>query len=321
MHDTGTAPHPTGARWPFRKAHGAGNDFVVLDDRADALELHDGLVQALCERRHGIGADGVIRLGAPRTADGDVFMDYRNADGEAVEMCGNGVRVVADQWLRHVDPGARSVAVDTRSGTKHVAVLDARDGEVDGDAPLAYRVDMGPPLLAPEDVPFRSALPLAVSETLHVRGRDGLDHQVAISAVGMGNPHAVLEVPDVAAAPVTSLGPLLEHHERFPQRANVSFAQVETDDHVALRVWERGVGETAACGTGACATVVALQRRGRVGERVTVSLPGGDLVIEHAPGGTVHLTGPAVEVATGTVALAALTGARHQPAAATGGVA
>ncbi len=279
-------------RMRFTKAHGTGNDFVVLADLEDRLDVSAGLVRALCDRRHGVGGDGVLRLGAPPEG-ADVFMDYRNADGTAVEMCGNGVRVVAKHLVDHglVPGSAQTVQVATRSGIKSVRVERDEQGRL-----RQATVDMGEPILVPEQVPFLA----------DPGDQDALEHEVVVDGalvrfgvVSMGNPHAVLEVDDVGVAPVAALGPRLEHHECFPNKVNVGFAEVVAVDEIRLRVWERGVGETAACGTGACAAVVALQRRGRVGETVDVRLPGGTLTIRHASGGTVLLTGPAVEVAHG----------------------
>jgi diaminopimelate epimerase len=273
----------------FTKAHGTGNDFVVLADLDDTLALPAGLVRALTDRRLGIGADGVLRIGGPRDG-GQVFMDYRNADGSIVEMCGNGVRVVAKHVVDHglVAPDADDrVLIGTRAGVKAVTVI-REDGRV-----VSATVDMGPPILEPAQVPF-------------VADGDGLEHDVdvdgarlALSVVSMGNPHAVLLTEDVDTAPVARLGPMLEHHERFPNRVNVGFVEPVDRSTIRLRVWERGVGETLACGTGACAAVVALQRLDVVDEDVEVRLPGGSLQVRHTPGGTVWMTGPAVEVASG----------------------
>lgn len=276
----------------FIKAHGTGNDFVVLRDLEDRLDLPATLVRALCDRRRGVGGDGVLRLGAP-PADADVFMDYRNADGTAVEMCGNGVRVVAKHMVDHglVSDDADLVRVATPSGIKAVRV------ERDGHGRLSQAtVDMGAPILEPDRVPFL-AQPGDEQALEHELVVDGALVRFAVAS--MGNPHAVLEVDDVDGATVTVLGPRLEHHPSFPNKVNAGFAEVVAVDEIRLRVWERGVGETAACGTGACAAVVALQRRGRVGETVAVHLPGGTLTIHHEPGGTVMLTGPAAEVAHG----------------------
>lgn len=273
------------------KAHGTGNDFVVVVDLDDELELPDGLVRALCDRRTGVGADGVIRVGAPRSG-GAVFMDYRNADGTAVEMCGNGVRVVAKTVLDRGLVTARDgvLGVDTRDGVKEVEVHRDRDGLV-----AEVTVDMGPPHWTPADIP-------ADVDDVHEFRLD-VAPEVSWAAVSMGNPHAVTVVDDVAAAPVTTLGPQVEHHAAFPRGTNVEFAQVRGHDLVDLRVWERGVGETQACGTGACATLAVLRATGLVSDRATVRVPGGDLVVRYDPDDhpSVFLTGPAEEVATATL--------------------
>jgi diaminopimelate epimerase len=288
----------------FTKAHGTGNDFVVLADPEDRLDLTAGLVRALCDRRTGIGADGVLRLGAPEV-DAEVFMDYRNADGSVVEMCGNGVRVTAKHAVDHGLVAARDdvVRVGTRSGVKPVRILRGDDGLV-----AAASVDMGPPALDPAEVPFEASED-APSHEVDVDGEP-----VRLGVASMGNPHAVVPVADVDAAPVTTLGPRLETHPRFPAKVNAGFAQVLSPDAIRLRVWERGVGETQACGTGACAAVVVLQRLGQLDDRVDVHLPGGTLVVHHADGGTVEMTGPAVEVAHGDLDVAWLAAVHQQGA-------
>jgi diaminopimelate epimerase len=273
----------------YTLAHGTGNDFVVLADLDDSLDVPAELVRALCDRRRGLGADGVLRLGAG--GDGaDVFMDYRNGDGSVVEMCGNGVRVTAKHVVDHglVVPDDGVVRVDTRAGVKPVRVVLDRDGRVE-----VATVDMGPPRHAPVDVPFEADEDVAAHD-VEVDGT-----RVRLGVASMGNPHAVVPVEDVDEAPVTVLGPALETHPRFPQKVNAGFAQVLSPEAIRLRVWERGVGETQACGTGACAAVAVLQRLGAVGPRVDVHLPGGTLTVEHRDGGTVEMTGPAVEVAHG----------------------
>jgi diaminopimelate epimerase len=276
----------------FTLAHGTANDFVLLDDLEDRLELPAVLVRALADRRRGLGADGVIRI-APGDGDAEVVMDYRNADGSIVEMCGNGVRVVAKHVLDHalVAPAEPDVLrVGTPAGVKPVRVVSRHaDGTV-----ATVAVDMGPPVLDPAAVPFVTDDVAAPRHHLEVDGQ-----VVALSVVSMGNPHGVTLVEDVDAAPVRTLGPRLERDPRFPAGANISFAEVVASDRIRLRVWERGVGETAACGTGACASVVALQRLGLAGHRVAVDLPGGRLEIEHDGRGSVIMTGPAVEVARG----------------------
>lgn len=279
----------------FTKAHGTANDFVVLTDLDDRLHLGAGLVRALADRRRGIGADGVIRIG-DGGADADVFMDYRNADGSVVEMCGNGVRVVAKLAVDHglVTPGADgTVRVGTRAGVKPVTVRRGADGRV-----VEVTVDMGPPRTDADAIPVAGldADPVTGLGALAVAGR-----QVTLAAVSMGNPHAVLPTADVATAAVADLGPAIERHPSFPAGANVGFAEVVDPSRLRLRVWERGVGETAACGTGACAAVVAMQRTGALGSEVVVEVPGGRLTVRHDLGGTVLLTGPAVEVARGRI--------------------
>ena len=262
----------------FLKAHGTGNDFVVFVDPDDAFEVSDALVRALCDRHMGIGADGVIRIGAPRSG-GEVFMDYRNADGTAVEMCGNGVRVVAKVAVDHglVPAVDDTVAVDTRAGVKPVTVRRGDDGKV-----AAATVDMGPPV--------------GDLRRFRLADRDW-------TGVSMGNPHAVTLVEDVTTAPVTTLGPAVETDPTFAAGTNVEFARVVDRRHVDLRVWERGVGETAACGTGACATLVALRDQDLVDDEATIRLPGGELTVRYAPAEhpSVFLTGPAEVVASGSL--------------------
>ncbi len=281
-------------RMEFTKAHGAANDFVVLTDLSDELQVSEPLVRALADRRRGIGADGVIRIGGGG-AEADAFMDYRNADGSIVEMCGNGIRVVAKLLVDHghVTPAADGVIrVGTRSGVKSVQIV-----ETDARGAVArLAVDMGPPVLAAADVPFLTDEPDAPEHRIEVDGE-----RITLGVVSMGNPHAVLVVDSVEAAPVATLGPRLETDPRFPEGVNVGFAERIGDDRIRLRVWERGVGETAACGSGACAAVVALRHLDLVGGRVAVALPGGTLELEYTPGGSVRMTGPAVEVATGTL--------------------
>lgn len=277
------------------KAHGTANDFVVLADLDDQVELSATLVRALADRRRGVGGDGVIRLGAPPAdqPDADVFMDHRNADGGTAEMCGNGVRVAAKIAVDHGLVAARddgTVRVATRAGTKPVVVTFGDDGRV-----AEVTVDMGPPALSPADVPFELDGGDDADAVTHHLDVDG--EVVAISVLSMGNPHAVTLVDDVASAPVATLGPRIETHPRFPAKVNVGFAQVVDRGRIRLRVWERGVGETAACGTGACAAVVALQRLGHLDDAVEVHLPGGVLQVVHGDGGTVTMQGPAVEVA------------------------
>ncbi|AGA91952.1 diaminopimelate epimerase [Thioflavicoccus mobilis 8321] len=272
----------------FTKMHGLGNDFVVLDSVRQSLELAPAQIRALADRHFGIGCDQVLVVEPPRRPGADFFYRIFNADGSESGQCGNGARCFArfvrDQGLTDKE----RLTVDTRDGTLELAFLP--DGQV--------RVDMGAPRLEPREIPFIAAaragvyvLPLA-TETL------------AIGAVSLGNPHAVTLVEDVDSAPVAELGPQVARHPDFPEGVNVGFLQVLAADLVRLRVFERGVGETLACGSGACAAVVCARLWGLLDERVQVELPGGTLTIEWA-GGTapVWMTGPAVRVFEGEIAL------------------
>lgn len=280
----------------FLKAHGTGNTFIVLPDWEDELDVQRPLVRALCDARTGLGADGVLRIVAPRdAAEADVFMDYRNADGTIAEMCGNGVRVVAKHVVDHglAGPDGGRLLVDTRAGVRPVTVSLGNEGRV-----RDVTVDMGAPRLEVGEVPFDCDRDRAVGEPIEVDGRT-----IELTAVSMGNPHAVVLVDDVARAPVRQLGPALETHARFPKRTNVEFVQLTGAGTARVRVWERGVGETAACGSGACAVLVALRELGQADGHVTLTFPGGDLEVRYEPevAGSVHLSGPAVEVASGVL--------------------
>lgn len=278
----------------FAKGHGTGNDFVVIADIDALLELTDATVQALCDRHFGIGADGVLRV--VRTAaiaefahlaeGARWFMDYRNADGSAVEMCGNGIRLFA-RYLHEAGLASDdAIPVATRAGVK---VVTRRSTGV-------YAVDMGSPVIA-EPAPV-------VLE---------IDNQkYDVTQVSMGNPHAVLFVDDVAAAPVGTLGPRIETLPQFPAGSNVEFVRVDGPRALTMRVWERGVGETRSCGTGACAAAVAAAYAGHTGRRVEVEVPGGRLEIDWEQGGTVVLTGPAVFVADGEIRADWLAGQRPE---------
>jgi diaminopimelate epimerase len=272
----------------FAKYHGTGNDFVMLEDLEDRLELTADLVEALCDRHQGVGADGVIRIAPSDTAD--LFMDYWNADGDVAEMCGNGVRCLAKYAYDRGLVKETEMSIDTRDGVKEL-VLTAEDDRVS-----AVRVDMGRPALE------RKAIPMAgppeetfVGQPFHDAGPPGF----TATAVSMGNPHLVLfGSPDLSEVELHLMGPRLEHHPDFPERTNVEFVSVR-DGVVEVRVWERGSGATMACGTGACASLVAASLAGLVERRATVRFPGGDLEVEWAEDDRVFLTGPATHVFDG----------------------
>ena len=260
----------------FVKAHGTGNDFVVVEDLTDRYRITPELVRAVCDRHFGVGADGLIRI-APGT-DAPFFMDYRNADGSLAEMCGNGVRVV-DKYLGDRGHVGGAFDLETRAGVKHLELHADDRGDID-----RVTVDMGPPALDEE-------------RTLEVDGE-----RVTATCLSMGNPHAVVFVDDVDKAPVTTLGPALETHPAFaPDKTNVEFAQVVDRATVRQRTWERGVGETLACGTGACAVAVAAQVKDLAGRPLVIEVRGGRLELDWTPGGTVRMTGPAREVAHGAL--------------------
>ncbi|AWL05172.1 diaminopimelate epimerase [Massilia oculi] len=280
----------------FTKMHGAGNDFVVIDAINQQIDV-DGMSadgwQRLADRRFGIGADQILVVERPLDAGVDFRYRIFNNDGSEVEQCGNGsrafVRFVVDKGLTR----ERSIRVQTMSGIINPRLED--DGNV--------TVDMGAPRLDPAEVPFDSAgldgKPEG-EETLWPLPVGGEATQ--ISVVSMGNPHAVQVVHNVDTALVEQTGPLIEHHERFPKRVNAGYMQVVDRHHIRLRVHERGAGETLACGTGACAAVVAGIRRGLLDSPVRVSARGGELSIAWAGAGQpVYLSGPAVSVFEGEV--------------------
>ena len=266
---------------PFTKMQGLGNDFVVLDGVRQPLNLSSADYQRLADRHFGIGCDQILLVEPAQNPAADFRYRIFNADGSEVEQCGNGarcfVRFVHDQGLTD----QTEIAVETAKGLIYPRLQ--ADGQV--------QVNMGPPRFEPTDIPF-VAEAAAISHTLDVG-----EQAYSFSVLSMGNPHAVLVVQDLDTAPVATLGPLVENHPRFPARVNVGFMQVLAPDHIRLRVFERGAGETLACGTGACAAVVAGIRRGLLGPQVRVQTRGGELHIAWAgQNEPVWMTGPAVTV-------------------------
>lgn len=272
----------------FAKYHGIGNDFVMIADPDDRVALSPDAVRKITDRRFGIGGDGVIRV-APGSDGADFFMDYVNSDGSLGEMCGNGIRCLALFARAEGLTGADELKVMTRAGLKTVWINGAQ-----------VRVDMGPPVFTPADIPVR----WEAADALHAKF-DLDDEVIQAACVSMGNPHAVLFHDDPANAPVRTLGPRLETHPAFPKGTNVEFMRVDSPSHVTMRVWERGSGETLACGTGACAVGVVARLLGETEPSVTVSLAGGDLLIEWGGGmeeeAPVFMTGPAVRAFDGEI--------------------
>jgi len=283
----------------FTKMHGAGNDFVVIDAINQDIDFSTAQWRQLGDRRFGVGADQILVVERPSDPGCDFRYRIFNSDGGEVEQCGNGsrafVRFVSDKGLTD----KRSVRVQTMAGIIEPRLED--DGSI--------TVDMGAPVLEAAAVPFDSSGLIGQPEgrdtlwplQLNLHGEEAI---VLVSAVSMGNPHAVQVVGDVETAPVAELGPQIEHHPRFPKRVNAGFMQIVERGHIKLRVYERGAGETLACGTGACAAVVAGIRRGLLDSPVRVSARGGELRIAWAgEGKPVYLSGPAVTVFEGEMEL------------------
>lgn len=261
---------PVHARKPvrFSKMHGAGNDFVVLDLRGAAAAPSPELCRVLADRHVGVGCDQILTV--EDASGSDAVARYRiwNADGSSSQQCGNGARCIAAWLVRDARGNGRALAedflLDSPVGTH--AVTQLGEGR--------YRIVMGTPRFAPASIPLHG---FAGAQDEYVVERN--DSLFTFGAVSMGNPHAVIEVDDVDAAPVETVAPVLQSHSAFPESVNVGFAQVQSRQRIRLRVYERGVGETLACGSGACAAAAVLMRRGRVDRDVTVALPGGDLQI------------------------------------------
>jgi diaminopimelate epimerase len=273
---------------PFTKMHGAGNDFVVFDGVTRPVALTPEKIRRLADRHFGIGCDQVLLVERPTASGADFRYRIFNADGGEVEQCGNGarcfVRFVRDRRLTAKD----EIAVETLSGMIYPRL------EPDGNV----TVNMGVPRFEPAEVPFEASTRENVYD-LEVNGR-----KVSVTVLSMGNPHAVQVVPETDGAPVNTQGPLIERHPRFPQRVNAGYMQIMDRRHIRLRVYERGAGETLACGTGACAAVVAGRQRGLLDDKVDVKLLGGTLRVSWAgEGQPVWMTGPAVTVFEGTIDL------------------
>ena len=274
----------------FTKYHGLGNDFILIDNRADTQPIitSEQAVQ-LCDRHFGIGADGVI-FALPGEEAGDYTMRIFNSDGSEPEMCGNGIRCLA-QFIADLE-GA-DAKPEYRIHTLAGVIIPKLEGEG------KVKVDMGMPQLLAAQIPttLAQAEQKAIAVPLQVAGQSW-----EVTCVSMGNPHCITFVEDVAAIPLEAIGPQFEHHPAFPQRTNTEFIQVVRPDYLKMRVWERGAGVTLACGTGACAAVVAAVLTGKSDRKATVELPGGCLEIEWAQQDQrVYMTGPAERVFRGKV--------------------
>jgi diaminopimelate epimerase len=275
-------------RIEFVKMQGLGNDFLVFDAPAPlaGAPIDAGRMRALADRHTGVGFDQALMLEAPRDSSNRVFYRVFNADGGEVEQCGNGARCVAALLYARAPERGRELVMESNGGRVHARVRP--DGSVS--------VDMGEPDFAPASIPLDAPIE-SLSYSIEVA-----EESVELGAVSIGNPHAVLRVEDVKSAPVARLGYAIERHPRFPRGANVGFMQILGAGHIALRVFERGVGETLACGTGACAAVAVGARQGLLEPDVAVELPGGTARVSwKGPGEHAWLTGPAITVFSGVV--------------------
>jgi diaminopimelate epimerase len=271
----------------FWKMHGLGNDYIVIDNRDEKINGKNGgvLAKRLCERRFSVGADGLLLVSSSKVAD--VKMRIFNADGSEAEMCGNGIRCFAKYCFENGIVLKNEFSVETLSGVKRLW-LTVKNGKV-----RFVRVDMGAPNWQ------RSSLPMvgqdtSINENLEIDGK-----VYKVTCLSMGNPHCVIFVDNVDDFPVDQVGPKIENHRVFPKKTNVGFAQIQNRNELKLRVWERGCGETLACGTGTCAAVAAANKLGLVGNKVIVHVLGGDLQVEAAE--SLFLTGAAEKVFEGTL--------------------
>lgn len=272
-------------RLKFTKMHGLGNDFMVIDGVTQEVELSPTDIEKWSDRNFGIGFDQLLLVEPPSRPDRDFRYRIFNADGSEVENCGNGARCFARFVVDKKLINNTTIRVETAGGDLELHLDD--DGQV--------TVDMGRPRMRPEKIPFMAEVKAPLYPLL-VNGKE-----LSISAISMGNPHCVLRVDHLETADIQTLGPAIESHPAFPQRVNAGFMQIIDRTHIRLRVFERGVGETLACGTGACAAVVAGVINGWLDHRVSVQLPGGSLTIEWPGEGNVMMTGPASSVFEGVV--------------------
>ncbi len=271
----------------FTKMQGCGNDYVYINCFEEKVEDAPALARKVSDRHFGIGADGLVLI-KPSSRD-DFTMEMYNADGSQGKMCGNAIRCVGKYVFDHRMTKKRELAVETLAGTKYLSL------NVSGDKVSEVTVLMGVPVFEPEKIPVVAEGKSVVDMPVTVDGR-----KYRITAVSMGNPHAVIFVEDTKNFPIEKIGPLFERHEMFPERVNTEFVKVLDRENINMRVWERGSGETWACGTGACASAVASVINGYTDGKVTVHMLGGNLHIRYdGEGGQVYMTGPAVEVFRG----------------------
>lgn len=275
----------------FTKMHGLGNDYVYVNCFKEKVEHPSEVARFVSDRHFGIGSDGLIMINPSKVADFE--MEMYNADGSRGEMCGNGIRCVAKYVYDYGLTDKTSISVETLGGVKYLD-LTIKDGKV-----ALVKVDMGKPEFKLEQIPIVSDEERVVNEPIIVGGME-----YRMTGVSMGNPHVVVYVKDLEGVKIEDVGPKFENHERFPKRVNTEFAKVLDRKTIEMRVWERGSGETLACGTGACAVAVASILNGMTEDQVTVKLLGGDLLIEwDQEADRVYMTGPATVVYDGEIAI------------------
>jgi diaminopimelate epimerase len=273
----------------FTKMHGAGNDYIYVNCLEETVENPSETARFVSDRHFGIGSDGLVLILPSKIAD--FRMRMFNSDGSEAEMCGNAIRCVGKYVYDNGLTAEKTVRIETLAGVK-VIDLTVENGRV-----ALVRVDMGEPILEPEKIPVKSGGDMFISQPVTVDGK-----VFSVTCVSMGNPHAVTYVEDVESFPVETIGPKMETHELFPRKINAEFVQVISRDLLKMRVWERGAGETLACGTGACAVLVASVLNGISDRKATVKLRGGDLTIEWSERDNhVYMTGPAVKVFDGEI--------------------
>ena len=275
----------------FTKMEGLGNDYVYVDLFRERVEDPPALARRVSDRRFGIGSDGLILIQPPSLPGADCRMEMYNADGSRSEMCGNGLRCVGKYVYDHGIARKERLLAETDAGVKGIDLVIA------AGVAVAARIDMGAPRLERSEIPMLGAPGRVIGEALRAGDRD-----LRVTCVSMGNPHCVVFVDDPDACPVATVGPAIERHPSFPNRTNAEFVRVISPSEIRQRTWERGSGETLACGTGACAVAVAARLNGLTGPDVTIHLRGGDLRVEWAGGDApVFMTGPAVEVFRGEI--------------------
>jgi len=266
--------------------HGLGNDFIIIENLQGKISIDKIQIISLCDRRFGIGADGIMIVNTSDICH--IKMSFFNADGNEVEMCGNGIRCFAkyvyDRNIVKINP----IEIETLAGIK-TTTLDIQEEEV-----VNVRVDMGPPIFESEKIPVNNGKEKALDESILYN-----DQEINYAALSMGNPHVVIIIDDVENYPIVEIGSYFENHPIFPRKTNVNFVQIIDEENIKVVTWERGAGLTLACGTGTCASVTIAHHKGLVKNKVTASLPGGNLVIELKD--HIYMTGEAVTVFDGTI--------------------